>query len=1447
MSIRRLILLSSSVASALLVLLWLGTTARSQPSVGIEIVSLTPGGSAAGLSGTDGGASVGAGSIMPRNRFAAGGRLVVFESSSASLVCTDVNSSRDIFLRDRQTGVNTIVSRAPGGAQANSSSFEPVVTPDGRYVVFVSAATNLVPGDTNGFRDVFVRDLQSGATERVSVSSAGDEANFHSHAADISADGRFVVFESTATNLVLGDTNGREDVFLHDRASGITERVSVGNAGEEGTGASTTPAISGNGRYVVFESGAHAFVPEDTNFTTDIYLRDRQMGTTTLVSRTPTGSAPNLGSREPSISADGGFVTYSSFATDIVPPSGPAFYRVYVHDFAAGTTILASVAADGASANADAGTPSISSDGRFVAFESWASNLVAGDTNGNWDIFRRDLLLGTTERISTDVSQVSSISGDGSIVYFQSSSRLLPSDPNFSQDVYLHGIPWPASAPGVSFSISSYSIVEAGGSAMISVERTGNTCAAASVDFSTANGTATAGLDYHSASGTLAFASGESTRTFVVPITNDAIDEPDETVNLQLSNAVGIPLGSVTEATLHILDDDEPPANSAPVAEDDAATVNEDESVVVDVLSNDSDPDGNLIHVAAATNGLHGTTAVEGAGIRYTPSPDFNGTDTFSYTIADDAGATDTATVTVTVTPIDEPPGVDIRDTTSVAGATTPIPDGTGTFTSFPIGSTTASGSVGFAGLGAGGQSGIYLQPAGATQLRRIADLATPVPGSAGLFSAFRDLTLAPIIPGDPCQRLAFIGQAADGRQGIYGSSFIPGDPCEELRTVVDFATPVPDGTGAFARFTDISVMADPTDPVREAVFAAEGTAGERGIYSLPLIPPDPVRLRKLVDHTAPIPGGTGTFTAFGDLSIAFPGDPIIPPDPIIPLVFVAEGAAGQQGIYSARVFPGDPVHEIRSIVDRTTLLPDGGGTFTSFSQPALTAIPGDPCQEVAFEGTGTGGARGVFGARFGGSESPCSGVTAIATMTTPIPDGAGRFTDFLTVSASRGHVAFLAAGAGGQKGIYVASTLTKVIDLGDSLDGKALADIRFGRDGFSGNQICFAVTFTDGSEAIYSVTLDFLDGNDPPLAVNDSYGTSEDVTLSVAAPGVLANDLDPEGSALTAVVATLPAHGTLTLNPDGAFSYSPEADYNGSDTFTYRVIDAAGAVSNIAAVSVTIAPVADPPPGMNRIAFESNRDGNLEIYVMNADGSAQTRLTTNPAADSNPAWSPDRSRIAFTSLRDGNAEIYVMNADGTNQRRLTVSNGVDATPDWSPDGTRITFSSTRDGNLEIYVMNADGSGQSRLTTNARVDIHPVWSPDGRRIAFASNRHMLLNQEIYVMNADGSGVTRITNSAGLDDMPAWSPDGTRIAFVSEREGCLDLEIWVMNADGTASVRLTSTARASVSPWWSADGARIVFASNRDGLLNFEIYSMAADGGDVRRLTHAAGLDLAPRW
>jgi len=264
---------------------------------------------------------------------------------------------------------------------------------------------------------------------------------------------------------------------------------------------------------------------------------------------------------------------------------------------------------------------------------------------------------------------------------------------------------------------------------------------------------------------------------------------------------------------------------------------------------------------------------------------------------------------------------------------------------------------------------------------------------------------------------------------------------------------------------------------------------------------------------------------------------------------------------------------------------------------------------------------------------------------------------------------------------------------------------------------------------------------------------------------------------------------------------------------------------------------------GDTKIAFESNRDGNPEIYVMNADGSNPVNLTQNPAYDSIPVWSPDGTKIAFISDRDGNNEVYVMNTDGSNPINLSQNPGTDENPVWSPDGTKIAFfSNNRDGNDEIYVMNADGSNPVNLTQNPAIDVTPVWSPDGTKIAFVSKRDG--NTEIYVMNANGTNPVNLTQNPGHDDSPIWSPDGAKITFISDRDG--NLEIYAMNANGSNPVNLSQNSGYDANPIWSPNGKKIAFISFRDG--NEEIYVMNADGSNPVRLTQNPGRqDRLPVW
>jgi len=320
----------------------------------------------------------------------ANGRYVAFHSLASNLgLGVDTYFGNDLFVHDRQTGMTELVNVDPLGAQGDGGMY-PSISADGRYVAFASGASNLVPGDTNGFADIFVRDRQTGMTERVSVDSLGAQGNGNSEFSSISADGRYVALYSNASNLVPGDTNAYVDIFVHDRQTGVTERVSVGSLGAQGNHDSLNPSISADGRYVAFVSLASNLVPGDTNVEADVFVHDRQTGMTELTSVDSLGTQGNYRSLYPSISADGRYVAFVSWATNLVPGDTYGNYDVFVHDRQTGVTERVSVDSLGTQGGHDSLYPSISPDGGYVAFVSWATNLVPGDTNGNGDIFVHD-------------------------------------------------------------------------------------------------------------------------------------------------------------------------------------------------------------------------------------------------------------------------------------------------------------------------------------------------------------------------------------------------------------------------------------------------------------------------------------------------------------------------------------------------------------------------------------------------------------------------------------------------------------------------------------------------------------------------------------------------------------------------------------------------------------------------------------------------------------------------------------------------------------------------------------------------------------------------------------------------------------------------------------------------------------------------------------------------
>ena len=274
------------------------------------------------------------------------------------------------------------------------------------------------------------------------------------------------------------------------------------------------------------------------------------------------------------------------------------------------------------------------------------------------------------------------------------------------------------------------------------------------------------------------------------------------------------------------------------------------------------------------------------------------------------------------------------------------------------------------------------------------------------------------------------------------------------------------------------------------------------------------------------------------------------------------------------------------------------------------------------------------------------------------------------------------------------------------------------------------------------------------------------------------------------------------------------------------------------------------------RIVFASNRDGDLDIYSMDANGNNLVQLTDHPASDVEPACSPDGRRIAFRSDRGVTPDLYVMDSDGSNVVRLTHDDFLKGRPSWSPDGIRIAFSSFRNvvGNWEIYVMDADGNNLINLTNDRMWDVSPIWSPDGSKMAFVSFRDGGFNtpHHIFVMNTDGTGRRNLTADTNLRRNwgPSWSPDGRKIAFSSRRHFPPDhsrYDIFVSTADGKELEQLTDGPSTNRSPVYVQDGTKIAFVSHRDG--DYNIYLMDTNGKNVVKLTRTSpgAENVSPSW
>ena len=386
-----------------------------------------------------------AGSLYPE--ISADGRYITYPSGATNLVVGDTNGVADCFLYDRQTGVTKRVSVTSAGTQSVLGGLEPVISLDNRYITFYSFAGDLTPGDSNNVPDIFLHHIPTGTTTRVSNALGGGDANGGSRYPVLDTTGRYIAFESAASNLVAGDTNGVRDVFYHDRVLNVTTRVSTSAAGVEGNGESLDAFISPDGRYVAFESSASNLVPGDTNGFTDVFVKDMQTGSVYLASINTAGDQGNGISENASISDQGLRVAFSSFADNFAPMDANGYEDLFLHDITTGVTQRVNVSTAGDQGHVGAYELILSPDGGFAVFFSAASNHVPGDTNSQLDIFVRDIDGGTTERVSIGSlgeqgfgeCLYPAISPGGRFVTFDSASdNLIVGDENAERDIFVH-------------------------------------------------------------------------------------------------------------------------------------------------------------------------------------------------------------------------------------------------------------------------------------------------------------------------------------------------------------------------------------------------------------------------------------------------------------------------------------------------------------------------------------------------------------------------------------------------------------------------------------------------------------------------------------------------------------------------------------------------------------------------------------------------------------------------------------------------------------------------------------------------------------------------------------------------------------------------------------------------------------------------------------------------
>ncbi|MFG1359730.1 tandem-95 repeat protein [Xanthobacter pseudotagetidis] len=552
-------------------------------------------------------------------RFSPDGTKVLFESYAANLVEGDTNGTTDVFVKDLETGALTLVSSSGSGTPGNGFSYEARFSPDGTKVLFQSSASNLVEGDTNGRDDVFVKDLETGAVTLVNSSSSGSPGNGYSYGYQFFSDGAKVLFSSTASNLVEGDANGVDDVFVKDLESGAVALVNSSSSGTAGNGRSYGYQFSPDGTKVLFVSAAGNLVEGDANGTDDVFVKDLQTGAVTLVSSSNAGAPGNGWSSGVQFSPDGTKVLFESSSTNLVDSESNRIQNIFVKDLNSGEVTLVNSSSSGEPGSDMASQFKFSPDGTKVLFVSRASNLVDGDTNETYDVFVKDLATGELTLVSASADYGKPLGLSGFLTF----------EDDDAADIH------------------TVSVTPADGTI----------------------GTLVATV--------VPVADGPDRVEYVYQADRDAFldlqvgETKTETFTLLIDDGNG---GTVSHDVVVTLAG----TNRAPDAADDALAVDQDYEVVfgsgggsagsggggdrialpagtsyfslASLLGNDTDPNGDLLTITGVGGAVNGVVTLDDQGrIHFLPDDGFYGAASFTYTVADGRGGTDTATVTLDV------------------------------------------------------------------------------------------------------------------------------------------------------------------------------------------------------------------------------------------------------------------------------------------------------------------------------------------------------------------------------------------------------------------------------------------------------------------------------------------------------------------------------------------------------------------------------------------------------------------------------------------------------------------------------------------------------------------------------------------------------------------------------------------------------------------------------